>query len=280
MLSLSIVYGILSGLIWGAGDFAGGLAAKKNSEFTVVVLAHLIGGLILIPIALIFNEPIPGLRDWLFGMAGGIFGAIALLAFYRAMADGPMGVVAPVTAVITSVIPVAVSLTLYGLPDSLTLIGILIAIPAVWLVSASGQQNSAFQLRSLWLPLVAGIGFSLFFVLIDQVSDGAIFWPLVGARAASVVVMGAIGLAQGKLHRPDSLNGVGIIVLAGLFDTAGNALFALSTQTGRLDIASVLSSLYPVSTLILARLLLSERFSRLQLVGILLALAAVVLIAI
>lgn len=278
MLSATIIFGVLSGLIWGAGDFSGGLAAKKNSEFTVVVLAHFIGGLALIPLALIFQEPLPGGRDWLYGMGAGIFGAIALLAFYRAMADGPMGVIAPVTAVITSIIPVAVGFALYGLPGQLTVIGIVLAIPAVWLVSSGGEQ-SGVEARTFLLPVVAGIGFSLFFVLIDQVSRGLVFWPLVGARVASVTVMGLIGWQRGVLARPKNGNEWVTIALAGLLDTGGNALFALSTQAGRLDIAAILASLYPVSTLLLARILLKERFSSVQLVGIALALTAIVLIA-
>ncbi|MEM7803112.1 MAG: DMT family transporter [Chloroflexota bacterium] len=279
MLSSVVLFGLLSAVTWGAADFSGGFSANKYSEFTVVVVSQIIGGLFLIPTALLFREQWPAWSDLFLAMFGGIFGAIGLLALYRALADGPMGLVAPLAAMVSAILPLIFGLFIDGLPPLIKGIGILVALPAVWLISGGGSPGKInVPLKLLLLPVIAGAGFSIFFVTLDRMPPGSVFWPLFGARIASVTLFGAIGLYRGVLERP-KLEDIPVIGLAGIFDTLGNAFFTLSAQSGRLDIAAVLSSLYPVSTMVLARYILQERSTWLQLLGAAIALVAIVLIA-
>ena len=161
------------------------------------------------------------------------------------------------------------------------LVGFAAALLAVWLISGSnGDGFTGLRWQELRLPVIAGLGFGLFFISIDRVSDQAILWPLVGARAASISIMLILALIyrQGD-HRP-AKSQLGIIALVGISDAAGNAFFALATSLGRLDIAAILSSLYPAMTILLARLILAEHLTRRQWMGLAVALIAVVLITV
>ena len=273
----TLFWGLLSSLIFGAGDFCGGLASKKNTTFTVVVGAHFVGGILMLLAALVTGEPLPALADWGWGAAAGIAGATALMLFYRALANGRMGVVAPMTAVISAAIPIVWGAVFEGLPTWLRLLGFMIALAAVFFISLD-EESGRPQLKELLFPFLAGVGFATFFILVDQVENGSVFWPLVSARIASVTLFGVLGLATGQLKRPESST-IGTIALAGVFDTLGNAFFIIATQVGRFDVASVMGSLYPASTIFLARIVLNERLVFVQWVGVILALFAVVLIA-
>ncbi|MEM8857913.1 MAG: DMT family transporter [Chloroflexota bacterium] len=273
----TLFWGILSSLIFGSGDFCGGLASKKNNVFTVVVGAHFVGGILMVLMALIFNEPFPTTLDLWWGAAAGIAGAVALMLFYYALANGRMGVVAPMTAVISAAIPIVWGAIFDGLPTWVRLLGFAIALIAVLFISTSDGSVRP-NLRELLLPFLAGAGFATFFILVDQVESGSVFWPLVAARITSVTLFGLIGLFTGNLKWPEEGTWT-TVGLAGIFDTLGNALFIVATQAGSFAVAAVMGSLYPASTIFLARFILDERLSRLQWVGIGLALIAVVLIA-
>ena len=145
------------------------------------------------------------------------------------------------------------------------------------LISYAPQRTAS--VRGLWIALVAGCGFGSFFVLIAQTQEAAVFWPLVAARATSVVTLSALMAIQRRTALPIARQTILSIILAGVFDAGGNACFVLAEQAGRLDIASTLSSLYPVSTVLLALLLLRERISPVQGLGVLLALVAIPFIA-
>jgi drug/metabolite transporter (DMT)-like permease len=174
-------------------------------------------------------------------------------------------------------VPMVFGLVLEGLPAAPQLLGFALAFVAVWSVSRS-SDGPAVRLRDLALPLVAGVGFGIFFIAIDRVSERAILWPLVGARIASLVMLlAAVALLrQGAMPARSRLP---LIALVGLFDSGGNAFYALAAQAGRLDVAAVLGSLYPAATVLLARFVLKERITRQQWLGVAAALAAVVLIA-
>jgi drug/metabolite transporter (DMT)-like permease len=189
-----------------------------------------------------------------------------------------MGIVAPVAAVVSAALPLLVGMIIEGVPTTLQLVGMLVALPAMWLVSRPGGDDDSWHWRELAIPALAGLGLGGFLTIIGQVSSTAIFWPLVAARSASLVLLLLIALLLRQWQRP-TLPQLPLIALAGLFDTGGNALFAFAAQIGRLDIASVLSSLFPASTLFLAWVILRERLTRPQGVGAALALAAVILIA-
>jgi uncharacterized membrane protein len=160
MFPASILFGLLSALTWGAGDFNGGLAAKRSNPYGVVIVAHTISlGLLLILIAII-REPIPPMRDWLWGGAAGLTGGIGLLLLYRALAEGRMSVAAPVSALLAASLPVIVGIFQDGNPGALVLLGFILALAAVWLVS--GGEELSLRFDDLHQPVIAGIAFGLF----------------------------------------------------------------------------------------------------------------------
>lgn len=273
----AIIFGLLSAISWGAGDFSGGLAAKRENVYRVVILSQMVGALFLLGMALIAREPFTNSSDILIGALAGVCGAFGLLALYRALAIGPMGIVAPMTAVVTALIPLTIGFMSEGLPTSWQFLGFCFAFLSIWLVSFSsgGGRWSWGRLR---LPVIAGLGFGLFFVLISRVQVGAVYWPLVSARAASLVFLSVLVKlrAEGETTGQVSL---ALIILVGLFDSGGNVFYTLATQAGRLDVAAVLASLYPGATVFLSRTILKERLTNWQWMGVLAALLAIVLIS-
>jgi drug/metabolite transporter (DMT)-like permease len=189
-----------------------------------------------------------------------------------------MGVVAPVSAVVSAALPLVVGMAVEGLPGRSQVAGMVLALPAMWLISRPAGEDDSWHWRELVVPALAGLGLGGFLTIIGQVTSEAIFWPLVAARGASLLLMVGVALVLRQWQRPLPRE-LPLIALAGLFDMGGNALYAFAAQIGRLDIASILSSLYPASTLFLAWLILHERLARPQGVGVVLALAAVMLIA-
>jgi drug/metabolite transporter (DMT)-like permease len=275
----AVIFGLAAAASWGAGDFSGGMATKRSHVYLVVWLSHIVGLAGLLLLILLFGEPFPAWWDLFIGTLAGIAGAVGVLALYTGLAQGRMGVVAPLTAVITAVVPVVFGLFLEGLPQLHQLAGFAVALFAVWLISSdNGDAPAGLHWVDLRLPIIGGLGFGLFFIFIDQVSDNAILWPLVGARAASILMMTVLVLTARRRARPSPTQ-FGWMALAGIFDAGGNAFFALATSLGRLDVATILSSLYPATTVLLAWFILHEHLSRRQGVGVAAALAAVILIA-
>ncbi len=278
---LAVAYGLASAAVWGAGDFSGGLASRRGNVYGVVILSQLVGLACLLSLALLLEGALPPARDLFFGALAGLAGLLGILALYTGLARGRMGVVAPVTAVLSAAIPVIVGILAEGVPPILVLVGFGLAVTAVWLLSG-GRRADGIRRDELGLALLAGLGFALFFVFIDQFSVGVVFWPLVAARVASIPLLFIF-----MLHR--QWTGVQwarigsslwpIIALAGVLDSFGNYFFALATQSGRLDIAAVLASLYPASTVLLARLILKETLGPRQWLGVAVALVALILIA-
>jgi drug/metabolite transporter (DMT)-like permease len=273
-----ILLGLASALSWGTGDFSGGLASKRTSAYSVVMLSQFVSLLLLILIALIIPEGTNTTQDMVIGGFAGVCGAAGLVALYSGLARRPMGVVAPVTAVAAAIVPVIFSILNEGLPAIEVFVGFIIAFIAVWLISQGGQE-AKIHLSDLRLPIFAGFGFGIFFILIDQVSSNAILWPLVSARSASILVVFIVGMLSRNIELPVPTR-LPIIALTGIFDTGGNIFFALATRVGRLDISAILGSLYPAATVVLAWIILNERLVMRQWIGILLALVAVILIAI
>ena len=276
--SLSITCGLASALAWGAGDFAGGFASRRGNAFTVVLFSQLIGGTLLLVLAMLFAKSMPPTAHLLSGALAGMFGVLGLIMLYRGLAQGRMGLVAPLSAVVTSLVPVTFSFLMEGFPGRLRMLGFLIAIAAVWFLSSPGG-TSKIEAGELKLSLSAGLGFGLFFIFMDHASSQAVLWPLVAARAAAIMLMFILLTATRQLTAPPS-GQFAFIALAGILDTGGNAAFGMAAHLGRLDIAAVLASLYPASTVLLARLVFHERLGRQQWVGVGTAGVALVLIAV
>jgi drug/metabolite transporter (DMT)-like permease len=276
--SLSITCGLASAAAWGAGDFAGGFASRRGNTLTVILFSQLIGGTLLLMLALSFSQIIPPVEHLVSGAFAGIFGVLGLISLYQGLARGRMGLVAPLSAVVTALVPLAFSFFMEGFPGSLRMAGFGIALAAVWFLSSPGG-HAKIEPGELKLSLLAGLGFGLFFILMDHASSQAVLWPLVAARAAAILLMFSLLAATRRLAAPPRSQFT-FITLAGLLDTAGNAAFGMAAHLGRLDIAAVLASLYPASTVLLAWLVFKERLGRQQWVGVAAAGAALVLIAV
>lgn len=272
----AVVFGLASALAWGAGDFSGGLAAKRAPVFGVLTIGHGAGLLLLIGLALAWGEPLPSAADLGWGFAAGLAGAVGLASLYRALAVGQMGMVAPVSAVLTAALPALFGVFTEGMPGGLKLAGFGLALVGIWLVAGAGAAGQGRD--GLGLALLAGCGFGVFFILVHRAGASAVFWPLVAARLGSLGLVLPVALVRRQVQRLD-LRLLVPVLLSGALDVAGNAFFVLAGQAGRLDVAAVLSSLYPASTVLLAALLLGERVVRVQIVGIAAAIAAIVMIA-
>ena len=212
--------------------------------------------------------------------AAGIAGLVGLASLYRAMSIGQMGTVAPVSGVVSAALPVIAGALTQGLPVPLVLLGFIFALAGVWFISRTGSSETprAGRATSILLALLSGAGFGGFLILIAQAQHGAVFWPLAVARGASLLVIVIWSLFKRSIRLPPR-NALIPIIAAGAMDAGGNLFFLLSAQAGRLDIAGVLSSLYPATTVILALTVLRERLVRSQVIGIALALIAIPLIS-
>src|SRR5208283_4313790 len=262
--------------VWGGGDFAGGIATKRANVFRVVAGAHACGLLLMLLLAWITGEPLPPRSTLLWGAVAGVAGAFGIAALYQALAIGRMGIVAPVASVITGVLPVLAGIYSEGMPDRIQLAGFVLALISIWLVARPDGEIDTH--RGLGLAVLAGVLFGLFLIAGKHAGHNGVFWPLVAARTASTLLMLIIVAFSPRDLRPLRPALVPIL-LSGLLDSGANALFLAATRHGRLDVAAVLSSLYPTSTVILARVLLKERISAMQNAGIVGAIASVALIS-
>ncbi|MBA2314371.1 MAG: EamA family transporter [Chloroflexi bacterium] len=271
-----ILFGLFSAAAWGTSDFAAGLASRRVSVLALVLAAQTVGMTVALGLAMLRAEPVPAPMDVLWSGLAGVLGTGAIVALYAGLAVGRMGVVAPVAGVIGALVPVAVGIALEGLPAGIVLVGMAAAVVAVVLVSRVGGEAGARS--GIELGLLAGLGIGLFNVTITRVDEGLVFGPLTIVRVAALVVLALALLARRqRVALPARL--APAIVAIGLLDMAANAGFLLAEQTGSLAVAAVLSSLYPVITVILATIVLRERVTRSHAAGIALALLAIVLIA-
>lgn len=276
--ALAITFGLGSALAWGAGDFSGGFASRRSSVLTVILLSQIIGGCLLAGLNFFFTDATPEPAWLIWGGLAGIFGTLGLIALYQGLASGRMTLVAPLSAVVTALFPILFAAYAEGLPKGTRIAGFGVALVAVWCLSAGGSSSQVKQ-SEFMLSLLAGLGFALFFICIDRVSEAAVLWPLISARTASVIVI-ALMLAAGRQITWPQRSQVPFILLAGVLDTMGNTFFALASRMGRLDVAAVLGSMYPAATVMLAWCFLKERLRPRQWFGLLTALAALGLIGV
>lgn len=277
---MAVLLALASAVVYGMADFCGGLSTRRASEFAVVVMSQA-AGLVAVVLLLPWLGGSPRPADFLWGAAGGIAGSVGLVIFYRALADGVMSVVAPVTAVAAAAVPVLVGIALGEHIPWWTGLGIACALVAVVLVAAEEGLSSLRRARptNLVPALLAGAAFGLFFVLLDRTHADSGLSPLVGARGASIVLVLVIALA-GKRSLGVPVRALPVVLIAGVGDMAANALFLLATQRGGpLAITGILASLYPASTVLLAQFVLREKLASTQIAGLVSAAGAVVLIA-
>jgi drug/metabolite transporter (DMT)-like permease len=282
-LNLGVPLGLGSGLAWGAADFFGGIQSRRLPALTVAFWSQAAGALGLV-IALTLGGTRPPLTGIAWGLAAGVGSGIALVLFYRSLAEGTMSVVAPVSAC-GAVVPVAAAVLTGDDPGVLAGLGVVAAIAGVVLVSRTRPVPRAGTGRSrrvLLMALGSALGFGLFYVFVDAGTTGSRgepLWVIAGARASSLVMLSTIALiGRGSALRWPGRR-IGPVALVGIADTGANLLFAYAATSGNLAVVGVLGSLYPVATVVLARWLLGERLSGGQNAGVALALAGVGLLA-
>lgn len=243
----------------------------------VLAAAQAIGAGAALLVVLARGDGLPTLHDLGWAAAAGACGAIGLAALYRGLADGRMGIVAPVTGVLAAAIPVAVGIALAGLPGPLRIVGFGLGIVAVVLVSSADDGSTGR--RGIGLALGAGTALGLYNIAISRASPAATFGVLVVSRlTATVAVVLLARVGRMPAHLPRRI--LPAAALVGLLDMTGNAAFVVAAHVGRLDVAGLLSSLYPVSTVVLAVVFLGERVTRAHAAGIAVAGVAVALIAV
>jgi drug/metabolite transporter (DMT)-like permease len=270
------VLGLAAALVWGAGDFGGGLASRRAPVYGVVLVSQVTGLVLAIAIALALGQGLPSSTDLATCFVAGALGAIGITMLYRGLAIGRMGIVAPVTGVLAAVIPVIAGFATEGLPGPVVVTGIVIAVIAVVLVSRVADESSGRA--GLTEALIGGTTIGLFGVAIAQLSEGNVFSALAVIRLAQGVFVVAVVLLMRAAWRP-SASILPALIVIGLLDTAGNAFYLVAVQIGQLAIASVLSAMYPVATVVLAMIVLREPVARDHSIGIVLAGIAIAMIA-
>ncbi len=284
---MAVVLALISSVLWGVGDFVGGLASRRATALQVLVITTPVGWLMILPVALLIGGDAMG--SALPGLAAGVFGSVGILLLYAALTIGPMGVLSPVSAVLGAAIPVIVGLLRGERPAAIAYVGMALAVVAIVTVGLEPQaptddaRHQRVTRRALLLAIGAGVGIGMFFAMVSFAPDDAGVWPIVWSRGMSIVVIGAIAVVafvrRGERMTPDSAPVIWLAVLAGALDVAANAFYVLALPLGLLSIVAVLGSLYPAATVLLARFVLAERLRPLQKLGMATALLASALLA-
>ncbi|HEY3427799.1 MAG TPA: DMT family transporter [Acidimicrobiia bacterium] len=274
---MSALFALLASLIYGAADFYGGVAARRMSAIAVVFWSQLVGLGFGVAVSLLFPAASLRTADLVWGAIAGIVGTAGIYALYQGLARGRMSVVSPLAALLSALIPLGLGLSMGERPLPLEWIGVLLALPAIWLV-ASGVRQGVESNGGVGYGILAGLGFGLYFVALAQTTGGAGFWPLVASRTASVMLM-AVGLMARRVPLPAAGTRL-LVALVGIGDIAANVFLLLAFRSGLLTLVAVLASLYPAMTVLLAVSILKEPIAWRQRIGLGLALAAVALIAI
>ena len=282
---LSILFGLGAALGWGAGDFTGGLASRRTGAYRAVFYGEAIGIVLLLIMVEVSGESFPNLKVMALSMLAGALGTTGLMLLYQAMTRGLMSIATPVSALLAATLPVLAGIFREGFPKALTLLGFGFALFAVWMISRSGEGLSdtlrAAHLSGLKLPLLAGLGFGSYFVLMHEAtSSGATIWPMVLSRSGGMLLITVYMLVTRTSWKVADPSVWPMLTINGILDVSGNIFFILAGQLGRLDVTAVLSSLFPGATVLLAWIFLRERLTRDQWIGIASALAAIVLMTI
>jgi drug/metabolite transporter (DMT)-like permease len=284
----TVALGLASAAIWGTSDFVGGIVARRLPSSAVVTLSHLLSLALLVSLALIHKSAWPDTRSVVYGALAGVACGTGVMVLYKALALGGMGLTAAVSGVLAAVLPVLWAFSTEGLPRLPQLAGIVLAAVAIWMIARAPGSPSSRQ--AILLGAAAGASFGFLFILLKLAGRGGVLWPLACSRRASATLAAIVTWIGTRRTGADQVDArpklfwpgwsvLGLIAIAGIFDASGNTFYTMATRLGRLDIAAVLSSLYPASTILLAAVLLKERMTRSQAAGMALALVAVVLIS-
>jgi drug/metabolite transporter (DMT)-like permease len=280
-----ISLGLAASVFWGASDFLGGLATRKSHVVRVVAVAHSLSLAMLLLIALATHSALPPKPFVLLGLCAGFFGGIALILYYQALSLGEMGLTTALTGLLTAMVPVVFSFMTQGSPKSTQIAGFVLAAAAIALIAYA--PVSAPRPLALGLATLSGLAFGVFLVVLKIGSVHGLFWQLIFSRMASaalaVVALISIRIRAGKPSAAEALQTSPFMLIAGaagVLEATGSLLYMAASREGRLDVAAVLASLYPVATIVLAAWILKERTTSRQALGMALALGAVVLVSI
>ncbi|MGH3766290.1 MAG: EamA family transporter [Pseudonocardiaceae bacterium] len=284
---MAVQFAIPAAVGFGVADFAGGLATRRTSgTLGIIAVTQLVGAAVLLP-ALTLLPGGPSATAVGFGALAGLAGSSGLLLYFRGLARGPMGVVAPLSALAGAGLPLVVGVVAGERPGPVTLSGVMVAVIAIAFATA-GTSHDRAAISGLLLGIGSGVGFGLFYVALDATAPESGLWPLLAAKIAAVTVFGPLALARrtpgSALRRHDrlivpSLIILSLIILSGTADMVSNILFLLATRTGGLSVSAVVVSLYPVVVVLLARFVLRERLTLMQATSVALALAASALLS-
>lgn len=288
----TVALGLASAAIWGTSDFVGGIAARRLPSSAVVTLSHSLSLVLLVSLALIHQSAWPDAPSAMYGALAGLACGTGVMVLYKALSLGGMGLTAAVSGVLAAVLPVLWAFATEGLPRVPQITGIVLAAVAIWMIARAPGSPSSKQ--AILLGAAAGGSFGCLFILLKLAGRGGVLWPLAWSRLVSATLAAIVTWVATRKTATRRAGGVkhaaqlswpgwamlGLIAIAGIFDASGNTFYTIATRLGRLDIAAVLSSLYPASTILLAALLLKERTTRSQAAGMALALVAVVLISV
>ena len=299
---MQIVLAGLSALMYGTGDFCGGLASRRQPTTVVLFFSQLVGLLAAVAAALALGQPVPATRDILWGIAAGVTGTAGLAALYQALASTLVAVASPVAAVTGAVIPVLLGLAAGERPGGLAWVGMGLAVPAIALLAAgpAARPGSAMVRRAALMGAAAGIGFGLFFFCISRTPSGSGLWPLAAARVATIFLVAAFAVVTRRSLRPRpggmavagprrlrgyaqagrSFDGMAVVLLCGALDMGANIAFLLAVRMGLLTVTAVITSLYPGPTVILAMIVFREKLTVPRALGLALALAGVACISV
>jgi drug/metabolite transporter (DMT)-like permease len=279
--------GLAASAFWGASDFLGGLATRKAHVILVVAMAHSLSLGLLLLLAWATHSPIPPPHFALLGICAGAFGGVALILYYQALALGEMGLTTALTGLLTALVPVVFSFVTQGFPKHSQMAGFVLAAVAIALIAYAPAGRP--RPLALGLATLAGLGFGVFLVVLQEGNAPSLLWQLIYSRVASATLAGGIviwvqlgGRAEAATWRREAFENrfFWVAGAAGVLEATGSLLYMVSTRQGRLDVAAVLASLYPVVTILLAAWFLKERTTSSQAVGMVLALGAVVLVSI
>jgi drug/metabolite transporter (DMT)-like permease len=269
---MALLLALGAGLSFGLADFVGGFAAKRTPAATVTALSQVAGFAVLLA-ALPLVGGTPSAAALGFGAAAGIAGSLGLVAYLKALAAGPMGLVAPITSVVGVAVPVVAGLVAGEQLSALATAGLVLGLVAIGIVAGGGGRTRGAGAHGPLLAVVGGLLVGTFLVLLDQTPDGSGLWPLVGARLASLTMLGTWAFATKATlpTRPD-LRTIGV---SGVLDMTANVLFLLAARAAPLTLASLLTSMSPIVIVLLARQVLAERLHKSQVVAVALSLIAV-----
>lgn len=278
---LTAVLATTTSALFGVADFLGGMASRRESAFAVTAAAHAVGVVLFVIALLVFPSPFSA-QAVVAGIAAGVSGGIGVVSLYAALARGRMSVVAPLTAALSGSLPALYDFARGARLSSTSAVGLVLALLATVIVSATsgdgGDGAPAMPVSAIVLSLVAGVGFAGSFIAFSMAGQETGFWPLVAARVTSFAMLASVTFARRRTLVIDP--SVRRATLAtGALDAMANVTMLTAIRIGPLAVASVLGSLYPVVTVLLARIVLKEHLKGLQRVGVAVALLAVLLTA-